>query len=123
MKRLTAALGDTWEPFAADPGYWHRYEQVGQLDDDWRYFFHGYGCGFGNQRTGQTVEVHLGFPGEFGVLDPYFFAEFVRTTAGLEEVASLFKDPCRDSLRAMKILHSRGLLHYINDGWGIDGDL
>lgn len=94
---------------------WFRNRWKGQLDFRWRYGFHGNECGFTNRRTAQVVEVILGFAGEFGVLDPYFFARFVATTAGLEQVAALFKDSFHDPRRALEVLERRGRLIRITD--------
>lgn len=53
--------------------------QVGKVDD-WRYFLHGFHCGFKNVKTGQLVETPLVFGLEFGDLDPYFFTKYVKST-------------------------------------------
>ena len=90
--------------------HWFRNRWRGRLDFRWGYAFHGHECGFRDRLTGQDVEVILGFPGEFGVLDPFFFARFVATTAGLEVVAALFKDGFHDPLRALEILERNGRL-------------
>jgi uncharacterized protein DUF6896 len=87
----------------------------GDLDAGWRYGFHGAECRFTNTRTGQVVEVLLGFYPEFGVLDPYFFSQFLSTTEGLELVAGLFKHPYHDAARALDILEQQGLLKQVTD--------
>jgi len=93
---------------------WFRDGWRGRLDSRWVYGFHGHECGFRNRLTGQDVEVILGFPGEFGVLDPFFFSRFVATT-GLERVAALFKDGFHDPLRALEVLEREGRLTRIAD--------
>jgi len=85
---------------------------------EWEYYFHGGECQFRNVRTGQIVEVCLGFRDEFGVLDPYFFFQFVSTTPGLEKVAQLFTDGFHDTLRALEILEQHGHLRRISSGSG-----
>jgi hypothetical protein len=94
---------------------WFRDRWIGRLDSRWRYGFHGHQCGFRNASTGQDVEVELGFRGEFGVLDPFFFARFVATTPGLESVAALFKDGFHDPLRALEVLEQQRRLTRITD--------
>lgn len=89
---------------------WFRDRWRGRLDCRWSYGFHGHECGFRDRFTSQAVEVKLGFPGEFGVLDPFFFARFVATTTGLEKVAALFKDGFHDPLRALEVLERKGQL-------------
>lgn len=53
--------------------------QIGKVDD-WRYYLHGFHCGFENLKTGQLVETPLIFGLEFGDLDPYFFSRFIKST-------------------------------------------
>lgn len=53
--------------------------QVGKVED-WRYFVHGFHCGFENNKTKQIIEVPLVFGLEFGDLDPYFFSKFIKST-------------------------------------------
>ena len=53
--------------------------QIGKLEN-WRYFVHGFHCGFENNKTGQIIEVPLVFGQEFGDLDPYFFSKFIKST-------------------------------------------
>jgi hypothetical protein len=89
---------------------WFRNRWRGRLDSRWGYAFHGHECGFKDRLTGQDVDVILGFPGEFGVLDPFFFARFVATTTGLEGVAAIFKDNFHDPLRALEVLERQGRL-------------
>jgi hypothetical protein len=94
---------------------WFKDRWRGRLDSHWSYGFHGHECGFRDHHTGQDVEVILGFQGEFGVLDPFFFARFVATTTGLEKVAALFKDGFHDPLRALEVLEREGRLKRITD--------
>ena len=48
--------------------------------ENWRYYAHGFHCGFENNITGQIIEVPLVFGKEFGDLDPYFFSKFIKST-------------------------------------------
>jgi hypothetical protein len=84
-------------------------EQQGRLDD-WGYDFHGSECCFTGRRTGQVVDVQLGFGPEFGVLDPYFLSRFIRTTPAHGEAARLLRDDYHDACRVLEVLHARGLL-------------
>lgn len=85
----------------------------GKSRGGWRFCFHGFEYRFEHERTRQVVEVQLGYADEFGVLDPYFFAEFARSTPGLEGVAGLFRDGFHDPDRALQILEERGRLHRV----------
>lgn len=81
---------------------------------EWEYGFHGGECQFRNMPTGQILEICLGFQNEFGVLDPYFFFQFISTTPGLEKVAKLFNDGFHDTRRALEILEQHGYLRRIS---------
>jgi hypothetical protein len=100
----------------------------GSLDDDWEYSFHGFECWFGNCRTGQKLEVLLTFGGERGVLDPYFFIQFLRSTPSLASLAEHFPT-YHDMRRAFDVLEKWGYLQHVQTfdwgvnryGWGIGG--
>jgi hypothetical protein len=111
---LEAFYGSEYRPLLSRGWFRHRWR--GRLDSSWKYGFHGHQCGFTNGSTGQVVEVELGFRGEFGVLDPFFFSRFVTTTPGLEGVAALFRDRYHDPLRALVVLERWGRLTRISDG-------
>jgi hypothetical protein len=85
-----------------------------QRTTEWEYRFHGAECQFRNTNTGQILEICLGFGDESGVLDPYFFYQFVSTTPGLEKVANLFNDGFHDTWRALEILEQQGHLRRIS---------
>ena len=80
---------------------------------EWMLSFHGFECCFTHRRTGQVVDVRLGFGDEFGVLDPYFLAQFIRTSAAHREVAALLADDFHDPSRVLEVLHARGHLRVI----------
>lgn len=54
-------------------------QQIGTVGE-WKYFLHGYHCGFKNIKTKQCIKVPLVFGLEFGDLDPYFFSLFIKST-------------------------------------------
>jgi hypothetical protein len=74
--------------------------QADVLPSVWRAIEHGDHCRFTNRRTGQIVEAPVPEWTDPNPVDPYFFAEFVKTTAGLESVAELIEN-------------------YFHDGWVI----
>lgn len=90
-----------------------RVAEEGRLDRNWDFSFHGLECCFSNQGTGEVVEVSLGYPDEFGVLDPYFFTQFLQHTDECKTVRLLFQDTFHDCARALDILESRGRLRRI----------
>lgn len=111
MERLAVAVD---LPLSA---FWERLvrvevAQLGRLDREWLYFFHGHECCFGQQRTGQMVDVPLGYVDEFGVLDPQFFAGFVTTTARWAPLVPLCHDH-HSARRAIEVLNDHGYLREI----------
>lgn len=86
-------------------GLTKRYE-AGTLPEDWQADEHGEHCRFKNRATGQVVEAPLDWIGPFPV-DPYFFAVFVKTTAGLERVAELIEHNFHDGARILGIVASK----------------
>jgi hypothetical protein len=78
------------------------------LRSEWRTVKHGLHCRFTNCRTGQVVEAPFREApfrewADPDRVDPYFFAEFVTTTAGFETVAELIDDQFHDGARILKI--------------------
>lgn len=72
------------------------------LEGDWRTDEHGGHCLFVNHWTGQVVEAPLEMSDDW--LDPYFFAEFVRSTPGLEPVAELLTNDFHDAARMLDVV-------------------
>jgi hypothetical protein len=83
--------------------------EEGRLDG-WGYYFHGLECCFTGRRTGQVVDVQIGFGDEFGVLDPYFLSRFIQTTPTHREAARLLHDDFHDACRVLEVLHAGGHL-------------
>jgi hypothetical protein len=84
----------------------------GSLDDVWDYVFHGRECRFENRR-GQILDVRLSFGTEFGVLDPWFFSEFLCTTARWHALSVVFRDKFHDTRRSFDILARIGRLQSV----------
>lgn len=84
---------------------------------DWTIDSHGLHLCFANQKTGQVVEVALGFGREFGILEPWFFHTYLRTTPGLCCPPEL-SNHHHDTGRALDHLEERGWLNRIG---GING--
>ena len=107
-RRLAEAHGIRPEELLASRG-----EVKGRRLGGWGHYFHGLECRFTNARTGQVVDVPLCFGGEFGVLDPYFLARFVRTTPAHREAARLLADDFHDPRRVLGALEGRGHLRVV----------
>ena len=87
-----------------------RIEQSGVLNDSWRYFFHGFQCGFTHRASGQVVEVEFGFGEEFGALDPWFWHRFLETTPRYAHLASWLALGYADARRMFDVLIEAELL-------------
>jgi hypothetical protein len=77
--------------------------EAGTLPANWKANEHGEHCRFKSRATGQVVEAPLEWVDPVPV-DPYFFAEFVKTTAGLERVAELIEHNFHDGARILDIV-------------------
>ncbi|MFN3406027.1 MAG: DUF6896 domain-containing protein [Cytophagaceae bacterium] len=91
--------------------------QIGKVDD-WRYFVHGFHCGFENTKTGQYIEVPLVFGQEFGDLDPYFFSKFIKSTPKYRPLpVNIFED-YEDGVRINEKMISIGKFERISSNVG-----
>lgn len=79
----------------------------GQLGAEWECDEHGDDCRFSNRETGQVVEAPLERMLSAANVDPYFFAVFVKSTAGLERVAALIRHDFHDAARMLEILFAK----------------
>ncbi|HTV17650.1 MAG TPA: hypothetical protein VMG12_03240 [Polyangiaceae bacterium] len=80
----------------------------GELDA-WEYSLHGRQCLFVHGTTGQWVDVHL-HAGDVGVLDPWFFHQFMASTPELAHLAAALPHAYHDTRRAIEVLAERGHL-------------
>ena len=109
MARQSAKFGVALGAISHDFDYG---EQCGQLDDNWSYFFHGWECAF-KSKDGQAVDVRLEFAPEYGVLDAYFFFQFLHSTPQFETLSGLFLQPYHDMTRVLETLHRRDKLRLL----------
>jgi len=87
--------------------------QIGKVEN-WRYFVHGFHCGFENDKTGQHIEVSLVFGLEFGDLDPYFFSKFIKSTPKYRPLpVDIFEDYA-DGARINEKMVSLGIFEKIS---------
>jgi hypothetical protein len=75
--------------------------RAGTLPGEWHTNEHGGHCRFSSRRTGQVVEAPFREWIDPDYVDPYFFAAFVKSTAGLESVAELIEDDFHDAARIL----------------------
>lgn len=91
--------------------------QIGKVED-WRYFVHGFHCGFENNKTRQLIEVPLVFGLEFGDLDPYFFSQFIKSTPKYRPLpVDIFEDYA-DGVRINQKMISLGKFERIGSNIG-----
>ena len=88
-------------------------KQTGKLDD-WRYYLHGFHCGFTNLKTGQNIEVPLAFGLEFGDLDPYFFSIFIKSTPAYKPLPIAIYEDYGDGQRIISKMLLLGKFERIN---------
>lgn len=77
------------------------HRQIGTVGE-WRYFVHGFHCGFQHLTTKQCIEVPLTFGLEFGDLDPYFFMKFILSSPDYRPLPIPLFDEYADGLRIIK---------------------
>ena len=80
------------------------------LSGNWAFDVHGEHCMFKNAVTGQTLEVSLGNPESIGNLDPYFFYQFLDTTAQFNHLTGYFNRPFQDMLDFFEALERQNQL-------------
>ena len=57
-----------------------RDEAKGNIEN-WNYYMHGLHFCFKNVETNQIIEVSIAHGEEYGVLDPYFFSQYIKSTS------------------------------------------
>lgn len=80
----------------------------------WKYFLHGYHCYFQNVNTKQEIEVPFMFGMEFGVLDPYFFSLYIKSTPEYHPLSVPIYEDFADGKRILDVMLQLGLLERIN---------
>ena len=99
---------------------WDNCRDLESHSSDWKLDVHGQHCCFVHHNTGQTVEISMWFGTHFGVLDPYFFYDYMKTTPELLLPVEL-RDAFHDTRRAMDILEERGRLIRLTGLFGSQG--
>jgi hypothetical protein len=116
VEDLAAKLGLRADDFSREPLIRMKIGKradPGELPGSWHYSFHGQQCRFENRKTGQVLDVELGYEGELGALDPWFFHQFLSTTPRFTVLADVFVDPFHDTLRALELLADHGFFRRI----------
>lgn len=87
-------------------------KSIGNMDDDWSFYFHGCNCVFENRFSHQVVDVLLDFGDEFGVLDPFTFPRFIQTTPRFSHLSPILSDS-GSTARALNLMEHHQLLRKI----------
>ncbi len=88
-------------------------KQSGKVEN-WRYFVHGFHCGFENNITKQVIEVPLVFGLEFGVLDPCFFTRHIKSTPNYNPLPVEIFEDYADGVRINEKMISLGKFERIS---------
>lgn len=86
--------------------------------ENWKYYVHGFHCGFDNVETGQYIEVPLVFGQEFGDLDPYFFSQYIKSTIKYKPLPIEIYEDYADGLKINETMISLGKFEKINSNVG-----
>ncbi|RAW15032.1 hypothetical protein DC345_13350 [Paenibacillus taichungensis] len=84
------------------------------LSGNWHFDVHGEHCMFENAETGQTLEVSLGSKDDVGNMDPYFFYNFLKSTANYEHLITYFENPFGDMLDLFESLAAQNVLIHVH---------
>jgi hypothetical protein len=77
------------------------------LSTEWSSYIHGGHRIFENSSTGQIVEAPLGGPPSPQKVDPFFFAEFAKSTPAHAAVAQLLNHDFHDAARMLDIIFGK----------------
>lgn len=93
--------------------------QTGKVGD-WQYYLHGIHCCFTHLKTKQTIEVNLVYGLEFGDLDPYFFALFIKSTPWYKPLPVEIYEYYADGLQIIEHMLSLGKFERIDFNNGFE---
>jgi hypothetical protein len=82
--------------------------------NEWKYYVHGFHCGFENTVTQQNIEVPLVFSYEFGDLDPYFFIKFIKSTKAYHPLPVKLYEDYADGVRILDKMLSLGKFEIVH---------
>ena len=80
------------------------------INDEWKHYFHGKGCSFTNQKTGQFLDVQIINGVEFGKLNTYYLMKFIQTTEFLREMSLILDDESNNMQKVIEILRMNDYL-------------
>ncbi len=89
--------------------------KISDIDEQWRFNFHGYECLISNTDTEQLLDIIFITRPEFGVLDPFFFLQYVNTTPEWIALKELLEDDYEATDQALLTLEAYGYMDRILD--------
>lgn len=85
-----------------------KYEaQFGYLDDEWKYFFHGFECRF-THKDGKIVDVVLKYKDEYSHI--MFIGKYIETNTKYSNISKKIKDTFQDECKIIKVLKEYNLI-------------
>jgi len=91
-------------------------KQRGRINSEWNYHFHGIGCSFENNKTGQFLDVKINNNLEFGVIDNHYLMKFINTTKSLAKAKTILNNESVNMFKMIQVLHNQEyLVQYSND--------
>jgi hypothetical protein len=94
----------------------HGVNRNGQVGE-WRYNIHGFHCSFVHRKTEQVVEASIVSGQEFGALDPYFFSQYIKSTAAYRPLPLVILEDYEDGQRILTKLLELGMLREVDSEW------
>ncbi|WP_179320758.1 DUF6896 domain-containing protein [Winogradskyella helgolandensis] len=90
--------------------------QRGEINNEWKYHFHGKGCSFTNTNTEQFLDVQINNGIEFGELDTYYLMKFIQTTESLKKASQILNNKTENMRKVIETLWSSDYLIELPDG-------
>ncbi|WP_205528261.1 DUF6896 domain-containing protein [Flavobacterium psychrotrophum] len=83
----------------------------------WRYYVHGFHCGFYNEKTKQEIEASIMCGNEFGELDSYFFTRYILSTQEYWPLPLKIYELYHDGERILEKMLALGKFERIPSNW------
>jgi len=107
-------------PFITMNNYYENPHGSGELMGNWLYEFHGMELRFTNIITNQVVEIFLNYGGEFGVLDPLFFINYIKSTDKYKPLPVKLLHNFHDGHRVIEVMTELDLFEKIHSNFSVE---
>lgn len=81
---------------------------------EWRYYLHGFDCGFEHEQTKQCLEASIIHGEEYGVLDPYFFSKYIKSSRQYYPLPVEIYEDYADGAKIIEVMLALGKFELIN---------